>query len=400
MYKSWNILGVAFYCTATLLIFAASVFISQRWAACVALVYVGVNNLISLRAQKDHYENNLVKHPDVHKFSPNLGKIVADLYKVSGLDEKSSPIYDHRVDDKKKDRSGLYGQIGNLIARTHNAAATDLGKPVIMISEPLLKLLDDPEEKAVLAHEFAHVVGHDPGTKLFQGLMARTATITNICTMLWALWMAGWQGILGALVMLYLCFSLVKRLHPDGRFLYVKKHAKLSAHDLVKRDGVMRIYGALCLIATMPVLTYFYHPYAQLFAATWCLSTSASLLTNAFSRSREYQADRGAIALGADPLALITGLRKIFILQERGKTKAFEGKMPKINPLIKRWKQLYSSHPPFHDRMMRLVAIARKQGAPSDLIQQSAAGRIELSADHDIPDDLIRQMARNLAHDL
>src|SRR5690606_16346800 len=63
------------------------------------------------------------------------------------------------------------------MGQTPNAAAMNLGKPVIMISQPLLQLLNNKEEKAVLAHEFAHAAARHQHLRLPLSLVS-TATKT------------------------------------------------------------------------------------------------------------------------------------------------------------------------------------------------------------------------------
>jgi heat shock protein HtpX len=403
LYTLRNICSVAMHYAATAALVVGSLMIGQPWVIGISACLVGGLSYLGIKKQKELLENSLVRHPDIHKFSPRLGKTAEELYKKSGLKEDGYPIYDFRVDAAKMKGNksvwtALFREMFDLMGQTHNAAALRIGKPVIMISEPLLKLLDDDEEKAVLAHEFAHAVARHNHVGLPQRLFASAASATNGLTRLVAAFAAGWVGVTSAIVAGVASAAgstiLLRKVHGNGKLL-IKDDSDLSMDEIVTKRKLTRVTSIVSTVATASVLTYFSPVYLAIYAATKTLSMAGGIVSSTFSRSMEYQADRGAVELGGDPLALITSLRKMTRIQEMSREELFEGKKPpELGALRKAWQKLNASHPTLEKRTGRLADMARKQGKSEALINRAAYGPVHVSKDNVMPYHVAKALMR------
>lgn len=397
LYTPRNIFSIATHYGATAAIAAGSLLVGGPWLMGAAVLITGGISTLVIREQKKYLENNLVQHPDIHEFSPRLGKTADELYAKSGLKAEGNPIYDFRADKDKtaqKPRAldKLFEKLFDVMAQTHNAAALKLGKPVIMISEPLLKLLNDEEEKAVLAHEFAHAAAHHQHIGMPQKLLAGVAGTTNGLAMIGAFWMAGWRGMLTGVVAGVGSALLLKKVCDNDGILSAKDDT-LSLSELAKKKKITTAISTASSLVTAGVLTLFNPMYLALYAATKVMSGASKVITGAFSRSLEYQADRGAVKLGGDPLALITSLRKMTIVAERSKKEAFGGELPKSGALTKAWRKATASHPTLDNRIARLAKVAKKQGISEEFISKAVSGPIEVAAEHNMSYSVIKQLA-------
>lgn len=404
LYKPKNHLSTAIHYGATAALALGSFALGGPLGIAAAIALTGGISYLVIKEQKKFLENHLVEHPDVHEHSPNLGKIADEFYKKTGLSATEHPLYDFRADPqkshgKKSFLQSAFEEAFETMGETHNAAALNLGKPVIMISEPLLKLLDDEEERAVLAHEFTHAAAHHQHLGIPQKLLGGIAVATNAMTMIGAWWSAGIVGIISSAVARTATgigsYFLTKKFLDKDKLLSTPSSV-LDLDAAAEKKDILKNIGRVSKAASVAVLTYFNPVYLGLYAATRVLNAATKVIGGAFSRSMEYQADEGAVALGADPLALATGLRKIEKVVENSKLEAFDGKLPKKGSLSKAWAKAVSSHPSTENRVKRLAEMAKKQGVEQAKIDQAAFGKIEVSNEHNLPYHVIKQLAHGM----
>lgn len=400
LYTARNYLSTAFHYAATGGIVAASFTLAPAWAIVAGGLLAGGVTVFSLKLNKSLLENYMLRHPDVHEHSQTLGKMTKELYEASGLKSEDYPVYDFRVDRKKIKEDGsinkeVLAEIFNKATMVPNAAALNLGKPVIMISEPLLKLLDEDEEKAVLAHEFAHAAARHQHLKLPRTVFASTAAIANGLTVLAAALATGVGGILsaiGGVVVGRLSFTLIGK--KSDRELLFKKKKDLTLSEMHRRNKYISRKNTAGRLVALGVLSFLSPAYLKIWLAAKSLNISSMVMGRIFNRSIEYQADRGAVALGANPLALAKSLRKINVVYQKSYKAAFgEDEVPKSGTLTKIWKQATSTHPTTERRVKRLAKMARKQGYGEEEIKQAVNDPVNVSDDNIIPYETIRQIA-------
>lgn len=396
LYTARHVASAAFHYTATLGLLATTALVAPAWAVGAAVALVGGISYASIQSQKKIFEENLQRHPDVSVVAPNLGKIAQELYTKSGLSADQFPIYDFRIDESKiaDQPEGVQKKLRetfNSMADVHNAAALNLGKPVIMISKPLLALLNDDEEKAVLAHEFAHAAAKHQHLSMPQKLTATAIGLAAGVTRFAAFLSAGWVGVpvaiaagIGARILTAKAagkWGLIST--PDEKLSIAERIEKKKAAGIVKVGGTIGLTAAAALFNPLYPLYY---------VATKAISTAAKLLTATFSRSNEYQADRGAVQLGANPLALVTALRKMKTVQEISLKEAIGGELPMAGRLRTMWKNANSTHPTIPRRVDRLVGMARKQGYTDAQIDAAVRAPIHLGPQHRMSPAVIEKM--------
>lgn len=146
-----------------------------------------------------------------------------------------------------------------------------------------------------------------------------------------------------------LAHELMHLVHQDTRLM--------AFADLASRlTGFLSLTGQILLLINLPLLilgqaTLPWGPIVLMIAAP----TLSSLAQLALSRSREYEADRGAANLTGDPMGLASALNKL-AWDHRGLLGHLFHPVPRIpDPSILR------SHPPTEERIGRLVAMAEEQ---------------------------------------
>ncbi len=400
LYTVRNVASSLAHYAATTAICAAGVAVAAPWALIASTVMVGGLSYYAIKHQKKLMEDRLVEHAASTPDSPNLGKIAQELYQKSGLKAEGFPIYDFKVDEnKKKAKSGVFAELfekmTNVAAKTHNAAALRLGKPVIMISTPLLKLLDDKEEKAVLAHEFAHAACRHQHLTMPSRLLGAVAGSAIGLTLLGITVTSGWVPFLAAIGAALVVGKVAKTLTGKSALLK-EKDEDLSLKEIAEKKKAAKSASTASSLASAAVMTFMVPIYGPLWVASKIVSGAAALVSGTFSRSIEYQADRGAVELGADPLALVTSLRKMEVVMDRSKKKAFGGELPKAGYLSKQWAKATRTHPVTEKRIERLSEYARKQGQSEEAIEKAAKGKIEVEEIHDISYDTLKQMVVGL----
>ena len=408
LYTVRNYASVATHYAATAGVAVGSVALGMSvigipWVMLGAGVLVGGLSYGAIRVQKKLFEQQLAEHPKTSPHAQRLGLSAEELYKASGLTSENYPIYDFRVAEspvntKAKDKKAfekLFGDMMKKMAQVHNAAAVHLGKPVIMISEPLLKLLDDKEEKAVLAHEFAHAAARHSAVGLPQQVVLGASGLINSITRIVGIFGAGLVGV-GTAFLARACARIGFNVLGGHSKLLDAEDDQLSLPELAKKKKVTAISAAVGTVAFASTIAAFYPAFVPVFAAATGLGVAGALIRGTFSRSNEYQADRGAVELGGDPLALMTSLRKMEIVHKRSLEEAFKGDVPKKGFLKKAWQRATATHPPTPKRIERLAKIAKKKGYTEEEITAAAKGELVVGAEHNMPFKVIDAMVRGL----
>lgn len=398
---------------------AGAVATGQLWTMMLAGGVIGGLFAHSIKKNRQILEEGLVEHPHVHKYSPNLQEIVKRLFKRSGLDEHETVVYDFQVKPNAKHKYGVLGKvIGEMlgkIAMTPNAAAFNMGKPVIMISDPLLELLHDDEEEAVLAHEFAHAVAMHQHVALPHRILSQIAKTSNSLALFSEFISSGAMAVGISFYASWWLNNMVKALHPDGHLLE-KKNESTEESELppyLRRDPeepnmrelykIKRLKGftkTASSLVTAGICQCFNPLYLPVYGAAKGLNLAAEFLDKSFSRNKEYQADRGAVVLGASPLALITALRKMTIVQKRSIEKAWlPDEMPEPGMLARFWKNSFSTHPAVERRINRLVSIAKQSGFSEAAIERAVHGPLLVPDTVEIPVEHIMGMAKAFVGD-
>jgi Zn-dependent protease with chaperone function len=493
---------------------ATSVALGQPMLAVYALGFTGFATVAGVKFGKMMIEKGVIPYAKDDPDAIGLAAIAEELYLKSGLKAENNPIYDFKSaqadarekageEQKRKAKMGGMGGMGMI----PNAAALNFDKPIIMITRPLLKLLNTEEEKAVLAHEFAHAAARHTHTGLVQGVGATFAVMT-----------AGFSGFMVALSGGFLPYlasvgaelgvraamafvgrgdmkqhlrnwktsftfsrrqiigeerelkEALRKLNKERneikedlhfverlieRGLSAKDEETRQANEKVRKaniDDALKTLDALAenslargklqekldalrdkawaewsekngykkfpapnleqiarrksfgiigavgaTAAGAALLTAVVGPvYLGYLAASLGIGLGGALLNKHFQQSNELQADKKVIELGADPLALMTALRKLELVHEQSLAAAYDGEtLPKKGVLTRIWTDLNASHPATKVRVRKLAALARKNGLADADIKAAAEGPLSVGAEHNIPPALIRmQLAR------
>lgn len=394
LYKAKNILSFGGHYLAVGALVAGAALIAQPWMLAVAAGLVGTS-LLSLRAQRKVFEEYLAQHPETSVDAPRLGQTARELYAASGLKAENAPIYDFKVDQKKVDKqpNAFADSMGDLLGKqalTHNAAATNFGKPVIMISKPLLKLLDNAEEKAVLAHEFAHAAARHNQMALPLRLIAGVAASTSAIAGLTAIVSMGWVPILAAIGT---SVAVSVAVVVTNKSLFMKPKGTETLRDRVEQKKVLEKRGRLIQLSSLAIFTAANVAYLPLWAAIRGITSSARVISGSLSRRMEFHADRGAVDLGANPLALVTALRKIETVHKQSLEKAYGGSLPKKGFLARIWQRATITHPSTERRVRRLCDMARRKGYGEAEIKVAAEQPISIAPGHELSPEFFRQFA-------
>ncbi|MBO9334960.1 MAG: zinc metalloprotease HtpX [Roseiflexus sp.] len=176
----------------------------------------------------------------------------------------------------------------------------------VAVTNGLLRLLNDDEVAAVIAHELGHIRNRDTLISAIAATFAGSVAILAD--------MAQWALLLGGF----------------GR------------HDDEGEDsGVAGVVGGLLLILVAPI--------------------AATLIQLAISRTREFEADAAGAAISGSPLALASALRKIEAWKQQLPlaTNPAMANLYIVNPLDgSAIVRLFSTHPPTEERIARLERMA------------------------------------------
>ncbi len=370
----------------------AAIAMAPPTIAAYCFTFAAFYNGLQLHSSKKHFENNLRAHPESHRFSPNLQNMVDALFRKSGLNQHKAVIYnfdaeneeDQKKDKKKKKRE----QVGEILG-VPNAAAFSMGKPVIMASDALLQILNDREEYAVLAHEFAHVMGKHVHLILLGQVAMTGASLASQASKA-VEWIEAGNASMIASTAAYT--AMVSSVIKIGHCL--SKDAPKSEKDSrkLKTYATAHLCGSL---ASAGITTIFNPAYPVIYAAAQGISYGSVLLNKSLSRSFEYQCDRNAVTLlDADPLALITSLRKITAIQQQEQERK-TGKT--ANPsLTSRWQEIHSTHPATHKRIERLAELASQKGISDIDIEEALTGELEALDTRNIKPHVLWRTSRRL----
>ncbi len=181
----------------------------------------------------------------------------------------------------------------------------------VAVTTGLLRLLNEDEVAAVIAHELGHIKNRDTLISTIAATFAGAVAILAD--------MAQWALLLGG----------------------------FGHHDDEGEDGgVAGIVGGLLLILVAPI--------------------AATLIQLAISRTREFEADAAGAAISGSPLALASALRKIEAWKQQLPlaTNPAMANLYIINPLDGSGiVRLFSTHPPTEERIARLERMAFTQRA-------------------------------------
>lgn len=393
-------------------------------------------------------EENLAQHPKSHEYSPNLQKMVDRLYKISGLNVDKNPVYDFRpspLSKRKKNWESVLGEVFEQAAAVPNAAASNVNRPVIIISEPLLQLLTDEEEYAVLAHEFVHAGAQHQKATWPKTILAMTAAVSNSILSFVEYIQAGFFGVLASIGAASLVSSmfktrpkdarleidsfssaellsektidltraalnnvgmanvpaianLLKRLDNASQTAKTEEKAKTPEELLVRKRAKLRQKFATQMAAA-GTASWFNPAYLPVYAAVRTVNTALTLSNQRLSRIFEYHADKAAVVkFESNPLALITSLRKITTLVERSQRNAngFSMSDVKVSKMGRAWAQMKATHPPVPKRAQELAKLAKKLGYSEEAIHAAVHGPLDLGNTPDIPLEMAEKAAKML----
>ncbi|MCS7273596.1 MAG: zinc metalloprotease HtpX [Fimbriimonadales bacterium] len=174
---------------------------------------------------------------------------------------------------------------------------------VVAVTQGLLQLMNYEEVKGVIAHELAHIKNRDTL------IMAVAATIAGAISFL-------------------------------AEMLYYKTLFFGGSDD---EESAPNPIGAFAMLFLAPL--------------------AAMIIQLAISRAREYEADRVGAEIAGTPLGLASALRKLEAAVHQipnFHARPSTAHLYIVNPLRGDWLMtLFSTHPPVHERIRRLEAMAR-----------------------------------------
>lgn len=377
-------LRVSFYYLSIVFLLAAIWQVTAPWLVISAAVVMCGLALYALYQRRKIFSLRLTVHPDTSDISPYLGAILADLYERAGLSAAKYPLYDFRTEavptppDSLKTTRNIFG-----MADLPTAVVMDFGKPVLAASAPLLALLSDEEEKAVLAHECVHL---REGHLYWKYLLSLLAGVVS-----WALFGVQLVFFLAAEAMpLAVSLTLgaliacgIAALRP---LVGVADDAPSSVKKSFRRHRLRRGL-TIMTYASFVIMAVFETSFLAVYAATFFVQKLVLIIAFGLSRTNEYRADAGIVTLGACPLAMITSLRKLMLLEARAKG---------LNRLPRHglWHGLYSTHPCSTLRIARLAEIAEKGGYLPREVSAAVNGALDVGEEHQYPAWLVKLMRK------
>jgi heat shock protein HtpX len=305
-----------------------------------------------------------------------LAEAVRDFTPKAGL-AAAPALYDFELNKEDLAKQNDINANPAQFQRVFNAAAAGLTRPVILISEPLLDVLEEGETRAVVAHEF----GHLGGRHIRLGMAANWLQMTTMFAAMFGLggavvsegWLTGLLSIGGTVAIAY-----------GGSKVMPKKEDRYARDGTMKPGALRRqmmIWGAQEALSVG--ILAIPNPAAVLTAVAiehgffW----AANFINKSLSRRHEFQADRAAIAMGANPLKLIAALRKIEALLELNDPALAQARDWRRGALplraLKMAESIFKTHPDTQRRCRRLAALARQQGYAAEEISAALAAPVD-----------------------
>ncbi len=372
--------------------------IGPLWTVAAGLLIAVWRQRRATRKMQRLFERNWAVHPDVSDISPNLGKIMADLYARSGVDPEKYPLYDLRLCDKDRaehehaedpenpeNNDGVQKAVQALQRKSESylAAVIYAGKPVLAVAAPLLAMLDDEEERAVLAHELVHL--REKHIYTSYALTILCAAVIWAATLVRIAWFfaAGWEAAV------YAGMAGISAGLLIVRWIRKKGHWGKTGGQWQQ----FKVFLTISCIVSVLVMAVFMPLYPLIFFTSFLMQIAAWTILRGRSRTSEYRADAGIVDLGANPLAMMTALRRLQYLHDDAAEKA--GARRRLNaPTLRNRvrKNLYATHPPIDDRLTHLAKIARRHGYPEEDIRTAEYGSIEIDKTHSYPMWMIEYM--------
>jgi heat shock protein HtpX len=289
-------------------------------------------------------------------------------------------LHDFEIDEEELKRHSDVTANPAQLQRVFNAAASGISRPVIIVSEALLQGLEKEETRAVVAHEFAHLGGRH----IQSGMLANWLQMTTMFAAMFGLggvvvgegWLLGAVSIGGSMAIAWGGSKMMPR--KEERYT---KEGTLKPGAMRRQMAVWGLQEALSVgILAIP------NPMAVLTAVAiehgyfW----AANFINKSLSRRHEFQADRGAVEMGGNPLKLITSLRKLeATLQATDPALALSRdwrRGPWYTRPVKLVETLFKTHPDTQRRCNRLAAMAEKQGYSADEIREALTAPIDVAA--------------------
>ncbi len=436
-YKIKDYAAVAGNYAQTFAIATGAAMLGANWTIAVGTGLSVAVLAASVKLSSNYLEKRLAAHPAEHIHSPNLKKMVDKLYGISGLKVDKNPVYDFKSAAKTKESimDVIIGETLEKAAAMPNAAASNINKPVIIISEPLLQLLTDDEEYAVLAHEFVHAGAQHQWATMPKNFLNSASAISNSLVSLTQFFAAGFVGIATSIAASagvgYVLNKATSKNNNAPRSLknVIGDHVVEAGQGFASMAGMRQVADKLdqahesrkgkvekartpeellsrmrkkslkqlaTQVTAVGTISAFNPLYLGVYAAVRTMNTGLLLSTKKLSRIFEFHADRNAVQIfDADPLALVTALRKINTLVERSQTNAngFSRKDVKISKLGSAWAQMKATHPSVPERAEALSAIARKMGADEAAIDRAVNGDLDIANAPDLPLDVAEAIA-------
>ncbi|HOO49838.1 MAG TPA: M48 family metalloprotease [Alphaproteobacteria bacterium] len=366
-FKDWAVFGVKSLATAAIV--SISLTIASPWMLIPAGIITAADLIAKLR-KKSLSKSMLSEHEKVYTYSPKLDEIFKELAEKTGYKVEEVGLSDFCIDRekyKKSNRKRIFEETQQELSKlqhSFNAGANSLGSPSVMITKNLLRVLNDEEEKAVLAHEFAHIKANDSKVAMLHHVPEIFSATANIMTTCLSLTTIGITGALSAYLGGSLFSKIITKIQDKEGLLkndypLPSMEAAQQKYDLEKNSKALTWASILAGLAVQN------HLAAILIATTASLEGLAILTTAIFNRSKEYRADRVAIELGANPLALMTALKKMDLYAGQNQIKPTEKREFSLTGM---WRKLTSSHPTTEKRIKRLADIAMERGFNKNIV--------------------------------
>ncbi len=315
---------------------AGSAFLGGPWIFGIATILAGAVNYSVIKFQKKNAEMNVLRISE----------------------ENSEPLV---LNKKKK----LFVKLFNDLAKMHGVNALPIDDAVVVVSKPLLDMMSNEENEALIAQEMAHVGAKHKRWSALQTLLSGIAMMSNSISVLIESFAKG--------VLLPVAASAASSITWFG--VQVKKQQNPYKHDAIKQKNIDKKAGLAAKVVFLPVMTYFNPMFLGIYAAAKTLSISAQMINLNFRRKNQYQADRNAVeVLDANPLALITAIRKLDFNKKENL-----GELPKKGWLSKTWKNLNKVRPSVEKRVEKLADMARKKDYEDNDINEAVCGEIKSS---------------------